>query len=116
MVELTTDQLVEVNLDEFLSYGPVVQFNKLITEMVARSAVALAGDLGRVKLVATGGGAALPIVRQLGENGVQQGSNRVVFSVVDAMSDDLRETHPDFVDPYPQIAVALGGSLPNLPE
>jgi len=116
VVELTTDQLVEVNLDEFLSYGPVVQFNKLITEMVARSAVALAGDLGRVKLVATGGGAALPIVRQLGENGVQQGSNRVVFSVVDAMSDDLRETHPDFVDPYPQIAVALGGSLPNLPE
>ncbi|WP_315728874.1 MULTISPECIES: hypothetical protein [unclassified Bradyrhizobium] len=116
IVELTTDQLVEVNLNEFLSYGPVMQFNTLITEMVARSAVALAGDLGRVKLVATGGGATLPIVRQLGENGVRHGGRQVVFSVVDAMSDDLRETHPDLIDPYPQIAVALGGSLPNLPE
>lgn len=115
-VELTTDQLVEVDLVEFLAYGPVVQFNKLITEMVTRSAVALAGDLGRVKLVATGGGAALPIVRQLGEGGVQHGNKQVFFAVVNAMSEGLRETHPDLIDPYPQIAVALGGSLPDLPE
>jgi hypothetical protein len=35
---------------------------------------------------------------------------------MEAMADNLRETHPDLIDPYPQIAVALGGCLPNLPE
>ena len=116
IVELTTDQIVQVDLNEFLAYGPVMQFGALITDMVARSAVALAGDLGHVNLVATGGGATLPIVMDLGAKGVQQGERHVGFKLVDPISDDIRESHPDLIDPYPQIAVALGGSLPHLPE
>jgi molecular chaperone DnaK len=56
IVELATDQVVDVDINTFLAYAPVVQFNKIITEMVARSTIALAGDLTRVNLVATGGG------------------------------------------------------------
>lgn len=116
IVELTTDQIVEVELEDFLTYPPVVQFTALITAMVSKSAAALAGDLARVNLVATGGGAALPIVRALGKSGIVQDGKRVGFNVVNAMADDIRESHPDLIDPYPQIAVALGGSLPNLPD
>lgn len=116
VIELSTDQIVEVELNEFLAYGPVVQFGALITEMVARSAAALAGDLSKVNLVATGGGAGLPIVREFGEKGVRHGDRHVGFNIVDAMADDVRDSHPDLIDPYPQIAVALGGSLPHLPE
>lgn len=114
--ELSTDQFVEVHLKEFLEYAPVVQFGTLISDMVARSAVALAGELARVNLVATGGGATLPIVRELGEMGVRHGGKSIAFKIVDAMPEDIRSVHPDLVDPYPQIAVALGGSLPYLPE
>jgi molecular chaperone DnaK (HSP70) len=116
IVALTTDQIVEIQLSDFLAYEPVVQFSKHITEMAARAAVTLAGDLNKVNLVATGGGARLPIVRELGENGIRLGEKSVRFNVVDAMPSDIREVHPDLIDPYPQIAVALGGALPDLPE
>lgn len=116
MVELETDEIVQVDLDDFLNYAPVAQFSKQITEMVARCAVALAGDQSRIKLVATGGGSSLPIVRELGAAGVVVGDKHVSLDLVEAMADDIRTKYPDLVDPYPQVAVALGGSLPNLPD
>lgn len=116
IIELPTDEIVRVELDEFLADASVQEFNKQITEMVAKSAVALAGDASKVKLVATGGGAGLPIVQQLARAGVSHDGRRISFELANAMPDDVRENYPDLVDPYPQIAVALGGSLPNLPE
>jgi hypothetical protein len=116
IVDLNTDQTIEVALTKFLAYPPVIQFTRMITEMVAGAAIALAGDLSRVKLVATGGGARLPIVQELAEKGVRHGDKHVSFELIDAIADGIRQTHPDLIDPYPQIAVALGGSLPHLPE
>lgn len=116
LVELSTDELVQVELIDFLKYSPVAQFTQQITEMVARSAVALAGDLDRIKLVATGGGAGLPIVKLLSENGARYEGKYVTLDLVSAIPDEVRRNNPDLIDPYPQIAVALGGSLPNLPE
>lgn len=115
-VELNTDQIVNIALDEFLKYAPVVHFSEIITAMVAQAAASLAGDLNRVHLVATGGGASLPIVRELGEKGVNFDGKHIGLNIMEAMSPNVRETYPDLIDPYPQIAVALGGSLPNLPE
>jgi hypothetical protein len=66
--------------------------------------------------LATGGGAGLPIVQELGEKGILYGGKQVKFKLIGAMADDIRESYPDLIDPYPQIAVALGGSLPHLPE
>lgn len=115
-IALTTDQIVEVTLEEFLQFPPVVNFNKVIADLVARSAIALAGDLSRVNFVATGGGAELPIVRELAEKGIHSGDQYVGLNLLPAMAQDVRESYPDLIDPYPQIAVALGGSLPQLPE
>jgi molecular chaperone DnaK (HSP70) len=115
-VPLTTDENVTITLDDFLAYDRVVRFNREITDLVARSAVVVAGDLGRINLVATGGGSSLPIFRELAAKGVAHDGKHVDLVLVDAIADGVRETNPDLVDPYPQIAVALGGSLPTLPE
>jgi hypothetical protein len=115
-IELTTDQIVHVERDDFLQYAPVVQFSTIISDMVAKSAVTLAGDSNQVSFVVTGGGADLPIAKALAENGVRHNGKFVRLKAVAAMADDIRVARPDLIDPYPQIAVALGGSLPHLPE
>jgi molecular chaperone DnaK (HSP70) len=116
VVPINTGHVITVELSDFLAFAPVKEFGKRITEMVAKSAHALAGGQSRVKLVATGGGAALPLVAEIAKSGVRHEGKFVGFSLIDAMSEDVRQTNPDLIDFYPQIAVALGGSLPNLPE
>ena len=78
--------------------------------------MAAAGDLHRINLVATGGGAALPIIRQLVEDGIEFGKKRVAFTQVDLLAEGIRDSNPELVELYPQIAVALGGALPTLPK
>ncbi len=116
IVELATDQTIEIDLKEFLAFGPVVNINAKIKDLVAQSAIVVAGDRARINLVATGGGAGLPLVRELGNAGVNRDGQHIDLRLIDAMPSDVRANYPDWVDPYPQIAVALGGSLPNLPE
>ncbi|MDV3253550.1 hypothetical protein DevBK_19600 [Devosia sp. BK] len=115
-VELPTDEIVEVALSDFRNYPPVQKFEATIREMVAKSAVALAGSADRVNLVATGGGASLPLIGDLGETGVNVGDKYVRLSVVDAVPSSVRTFYPGLIPPYTQIAVALGGSLSTLPE
>jgi hypothetical protein len=115
-IPLPTDQTVQISLPEFLAYGPVASFTKSLVEMVARSAAKVVGDNKHVILVATGGGAQLPFVGELGETGVTYEGRHIELVIGDAVPDDVRSAYPDLVDPYPQIAVALGGALPNLPE
>ncbi len=116
VVELATHHIVEISLDDFLGYEPVTKINQQIKAMVAASAEALVGDGDRLKLVATGGGANLPLIAQLAAEGVTCSDRTIRLELADAIDDHIRENHPDLVDPFPQIAVALGGSLPDLPE
>ena len=116
VIELATDELITVSLDEFLRFPPVMKLNEAIKTMVAGSAAILAGDQNRIKLVPTGGGANLPIVQELGAEGVRFGDKNIRLELAEAMPQDVRTRHPEWSDPYPQIAVALGGSLPYLPD
>ena len=116
VIELATYELITVTLDEFLQFPPVVKLNEAIEAMVAGSAATLAGDQNRIKLVPTGGGASLPIVQKLVAEGVRHGDKHIRLELAEAMPQDIRTRHPEWGDPYPQIAVALGGSLPYLPE
>ena len=84
--------------------------------MVAKSAVALVGSADRVNLIATGGGASLPFIGELGQTGVNVGDKHVRLSIVDAVPSTVRRSYPSLIPPYTQIAVALGGSLSTLPE
>lgn len=116
LVELPTGEIVEVTVDEFLNYGPVVAFAANVRKLVAKSALAIAGDQKRIVFVATGGGARLPIIRKIAEDGVDSDGRHVAFVWRDPTPVGMAEMYPDLVDPYPQIAVAVGGALPTLPE
>ncbi|CAN7594114.1 hypothetical protein LJR016_004415 [Devosia sp. LjRoot16] len=117
IIQLPTDEAVTITLDEFLAYGPVVSFTTAIVSMVGEAAsVVQGGEDTRINLVATGGGASLPVIKQLVENGVDADGRHISFQLSDAIAEGVRETNPDLVTQYPQIAVALGGSLPTLPE
>jgi hypothetical protein len=116
LVPLPTDETIRITLEEFQRYPSVVTFREQIREMVARSAAVLSGDLARVNLVATGGGASLPLIKELEQNGLRYGDKQISFAFRESIAAGVRETNPDLVEPYPQIAVALGGALPDLPE
>lgn len=116
VVLLPTDETVVVELEAFLDLPHMRDFEQSLHDLVAQSAQVVAGDASRIKLVATGGGSRLPIVTKLAEGGVQIGQRRISFDLVDAMPGTLATTNPELSDAFPQVAVAFGGSLPELPE
>jgi molecular chaperone DnaK (HSP70) len=116
LVELPTGEVVEVKVAEFLSYGPVVGFTDSVKRLVTKAALAIAGDARRIVFVATGGGARLPMIRKIAEDGIEGDGKRVSFTWRDPAPEGMAEIYPDLIDPYPQIAVAVGGALPTLPE
>jgi molecular chaperone DnaK (HSP70) len=113
-VDLPTGEVVEVVVEEFLAYPPVVAFAEKVSTLVAKAADAMASE--RLILVATGGGAKLPIMQKLAAEGLHYEGRRFIFISRDPAPRGMAAEYPDLVDPYPQIAVALGGSLPQLPE
>jgi hypothetical protein len=93
-----------------------VDFTQRIRVLVGKAAIAVAGDYNQVNLVATGGGANLPMIKNLAEEGADYEGKHVSVIWRDSIPDGVAEEYPDLVAPYSQIAVALGGCLPVLPE
>ncbi|RWN47564.1 MAG: hypothetical protein EOS03_08580 [Mesorhizobium sp.] len=116
LVLLPTDEAVEVELATFLNLPQMRDFSKTLHDLVAQSAAVVAGPASRIKLVATGGGSRLPFVTKLAEDGVQFEQRHIHFDLVEAMPSALAETNPELSEAFPQVAVAFGGSLPELPE
>ncbi|MET4363475.1 hypothetical protein ABIB06_004069 [Bradyrhizobium sp. LB8.2] len=116
VIEMPTGDTVTIELQEFLDYPPVVDFTQRIRVLVGKAAIAVAGDYNQVNLVATGGGANLPMIRNLAEEGANYEGKHVSIIWRDSIPDGVAEEYPDLVAPYSQIAVALGGCLPVLPE
>jgi hypothetical protein len=114
-VSLVTGDVVNIELDEFLELPIVKALFKRITDLATRAAFCVAGDEKIVNVTATGGGAHLPVVTALNGISIEQDGRRVQLSLVEPMPNELRETYPRLVEPYPQVAVAVGGALPNLP-
>lgn len=116
LVELPTGSVVEITVAEFLAYESVVGFTENLRKLVTEAALRIAGDASRIIFVATGGGARLPMLRKIADDGVEADGKRVAFTWRDPAPAGLAEVYPDLIDPYPQIAVAIGGALPMLPE
>jgi molecular chaperone DnaK (HSP70) len=116
LIELPTGEVVEITVSEFLDFGPVIGFADSVRKLITKAALQIAGDSARVVFVATGGGARLPIVRKIAADGVEADGKHVAFTWREPVPAGLAAVYPDFVDPYPQIAVAVGGALPSLPE
>ncbi|MEH6726134.1 MAG: hypothetical protein V7703_08245, partial [Hyphomicrobiales bacterium] len=115
-VELPNDDVMTIELSEFLRFAPVVRFADAIKQLVAKCAAASRGKQSRIKLIATGGGARLPVIAEIAEFGLEFEGVHINFTVQDPMPDEIRVLHPDLIAPYPQISVALGGSMPITPK
>jgi hypothetical protein len=73
-----------------------------------------------VYVLLTGGSCALPIIRDLARGQIELHGARFRFVLVDRLPDWIdtlpRETAQQLADVYPQCAVAIGGSVPELPQ
>lgn len=108
--------VVTVSLDEFLKDEVVVGIFRVITELVSEAALAVSGSGDKVNVVATGGGATLPVISSLNGMVIDSNNKRISLRLRQAMPVEVGEEYPEFADRYAQLAVAVGGSLPNLPK
>lgn len=116
LVELVTDELVDVSLEDFRSDPMVDRIFSSIRDMVAKAAFAIRESNAKVYLVPTGGGAGLPLIGELIAEPLLDGNQRVKLELSVAMPEQLRDAYPEIEPYYPQLAVAIGGAHPALPE
>lgn len=116
LAELPTGEFVDIGLEDFIEFPVVRRFTDSLKKLVTDASAAIAGDQSRIVMVATGGGAKLPMIREIAEQGVDCDGRRISFTWREPSPPGLGEVYPDLVKPYPQIAVAVGGALPRLPE
>lgn len=114
-VSTVTGDVIDVELEEFLEEKSVKNLFKKITDLVETAAFYVAGDAKEVRVAPTGGGANLPLVRELDGSQIEKEGKRLKLTLVGSMPTALEEVYPQLSDPYPQIAVAVGGALPSLP-
>ena len=113
--ELTSGEIVEIELENFLQLESARKLFEEIKEIVTDAAFVVAGDDEPVHLVATGGGATLPVVQDLVSQPIEKNGSRLRLHLRDSMPDDLRDAYPGLANVFPQLAVSVGGSHPELP-
>ncbi len=69
-----------------------------------------------VRFVLTGGGARLPMVQELATGAIISHDVEWNCHLAQPVPDWITRTHPQFEAEYPQLAVAMGGALPELPK
>ena len=69
-----------------------------------------------LKVVLTGGGASLPMVMNLAKGVVEVKGRKIMRKPTAVVPAWIEETYPQFASQYPQLAVAIGGAAPDLPE
>jgi len=116
LVELVTDELVEISLEDFRCDPMVEKIYSSIKEMVSKAAFEIRESSARVYLVPTGGGASLSLIEELVSEPLIDGDQRVKLELSSPMPEQLREAYPEIEPYYPQLAVAIGGAHPALPE
>ena len=120
---LSNDQLVELTEQEFLDLEGISTFTEnirrtvqdLLDKVHESWGAAAAPDKGSFKIILTGGGCDLPMIRALANEQWAIGNRKVrcrmAESVPDFVADELGD---EFAREYPQLAVAMGGAMPLL--
>ncbi len=124
VVEYTLENDSEGLIDEgsFLKDSQMLEFSKILKEYfvdslngAASSRVEEFGD-HRLTVVLTGGGASLPMVRELGKGQVEFHDKKLTCVLAQSAPEWLVERYPELELEYPQLAVAIGGAADELPE
>lgn len=127
-VQLSNGTMVRLSLSDFLKSDAIRGFEdrlrKELTDILARidkswvERLRSFNTLGRdvVTLVFTGGGSVLPMVKTLAEGHFEVGGIRLGKDTAPSYPEWISENYPRLVSYYPPLAVAIGGSEPELPE
>ena len=113
VISLPDDTILQISLEEFLQQKSTQSFIEDLSQLIKEAAMSVSNN-NVVYLIPTGGGANLPIFADIVEN--LSKNEAVQLEMRDAMPAELQESNPDLIAPYPQLAVAVGGSMPDLPE
>lgn len=118
VVEEIGDQFFSLSLEEFLADPRVEEFSRRLNETFQQAldcAVLAAREFpsqGKVtiELMATGGGAALPMVKDMLRQAEVDWPTKIIEpELFQDASDDVRTV-------YPQLVVAIGGAMKELPK
>jgi len=109
---------VVITLEEFLSLDSVKEFGEALRETMMEVFQAqgkwadwvCSDPMRRLTIVLTGGGAGLPMVRELAEKDLQVDGRTVPVAPAARFPAWLKEVYPACEDDYPRIAVSLGGA------
>lgn len=121
-VTLANHARVVVDRDEFLKSTRVQNFAQRLRDKLEKVLAAVADgylDLmsrSDLKVVLTGGGASLPMVSDLAKGVVEIKGRKIMRKPTPMVPAWIDETYPQFSPQYPQLAVAIGGAAPSLPE
>ncbi|BDY07055.1 hypothetical protein [Ferrimonas sp. YFM] len=121
-VRLFTDELVTVTIDEFLALEQVKSFGRSLTECRDRilsridSSFTNGAPNGALGIALTGGGAELPMVKELAKGSVYVRGKELQLARAPAFPLWLQEEYPDLEEDYPRIAVSLGGAREKIIE
>jgi molecular chaperone HscA len=121
-VTLANHSRVLVDREEFLKSNRVQHFAQRLRDKL-EMVLAVLGDgyldlLARsdLKVVLTGGGASLPMVTDLAKGLVEIKGRKIMRNPTPIVPAWIDETYPQFSPQYPQLAVAIGGAAPALPQ
>ena len=112
-IKLPDDSVLNVTLDEYLQQDTTKRFVSELTGLITAAAKKVFNNK-TVYLVPTGGGARLPFLAQIVQD-IYKGPDSLSMEIKEAMPVELQETNPDLIQAYPQLAVSVGGSMPDLP-
>lgn len=121
-ITLANQSRVLVDREEFLSSTRVKNFeqrlNNKVIEVLNKVGEGYLDLLAQtdLKVVLTGGGAGLPIIKNLAHGVIEIKGRRIMRTPMATTPAWIEETYPQFKPQYPQLAVAIGGALPDLPE
>jgi hypothetical protein len=114
---LVNDQVISITRKEFLETEGVRNFTtsleKTIETFLSSIDLTWHDPMSKIRLVLTGGGCDLPMVRAIAEREWHIGGQKIRFQQTKNLPELIAERFDeDFCREYPQLAVALGGALP----
>ncbi|MBU1060552.1 MAG: hypothetical protein KJ804_19795 [Proteobacteria bacterium] len=118
-VNLVNGSRVRIELDEFLRQGSVKAFEEKLAEKfedvlkVVGTGIAKRFGPDGLSVVLTGGGATLPMVKKLASGTFSIHNVQIKKYEVPLVPEDF-ESDIELATVYPQLAVALGGTMPFL--
>ena len=118
---LANDERISLTRDEFLATDGVARFSRTIRQALSDLLSKVHPSWAKsvkdraLKLVLTGGGHGLPMIRSLANENWNIAGTPVACRRVKELPDLVdEEFDADFAQEYPQLAVAMGGAMPML--